>query len=45
MGNFGKSKKGGTENGNQDDIGELGKKIAKNSTTSTKEYDYFAKNK
>lgn len=45
MGNFGKSKNGSGDNKGQNEIGEIGKRIAKNSSTKSKEYDYFAKKK
>ena len=45
MGNFGKSKNGGGDNKGQNEIGEIGKRIAKNNTVKKTEYDYFAKKK
>ena len=45
MGNFGKAKNGGKNSDSQNEIGEIGKRIAKSSNTTTKEYDYFAKKK
>lgn len=45
MGNFGKAKNGGKNTDSQNEIGEIGKRIAKSSNTTTKEYDYFAKKK
>ncbi len=46
MGNFGKGKNGGkSDNGSQDEIGEIGKRIAKNNSIKKSEYDYFTKKK
>lgn len=45
MGNFGKGKNGSNSDGSQNEIGEIGKRIAKNNTVKKAEYDYFAKKK
>ena len=45
MGNFGKSKNGSGDNKSQNEIGEIGKRIAKNNTIKKSDYDYFAKKK
>lgn len=45
MGNFGRSKNGGKNESSQNEIGEIGKRIAKNNTIKKSDYDYFAKKK
>ena len=44
MGNFGRSEKG-DGNPNGDEVGQLGKELAKNSKQTTTTVDYFKRNK